>query len=59
MIIVFAITLAVQLIVSQFFGIIFRTVPLPLIMWLKIFAYAFLVILISEVAKYFLRKKTK
>ena len=57
MIIVFAITLAIQLIVSQFFGIIFRTVPLPLIMWLKIFAYALLVILISEVAKYFLRKK--
>ena len=57
MIIVFAITLAVQLIVSQFFGIIFRTVPLSLIMWLKIFAYAFLVIIISEVAKYFLRKK--
>lgn len=55
MIVVFGITIFIQIIVVQFFGIIFKTVPLPLLMWIKIFAYGFLIIAISEIAKYILR----
>lgn len=52
---VFALTFALQIIITQFGGVFFDTVPLPFGMWVKIVAVAFSVILLSELVKGFKR----
>lgn len=49
---VFALTFALQVAITQFGGPVFGTVPLPLMMWVKIVALSFTVILISEVYRF-------
>ncbi len=56
MILVFAITFAIQITIVQYFGIVFKVIPLPIEMWLKILAYSFCVILISEIGKFIWRR---
>lgn len=48
---VFALTFALQVIITQFGGAFFGTVPLSFLMWCKIIVAAFSVILVSEIAK--------
>ena len=48
---VFALTFALQVLITQYADGLFRTVPLPLAMWLKIIALGFSVILLSELVK--------
>ena len=48
---VFALMFALQLLVVQFGGAMFRTVPLPIDMWLKIIAVGFGVVVLQEVIK--------
>ena len=48
---VMALTFGLQVLITQFGGAFFRTVPLPLMMWVKIVALAFTVVLLSEVVK--------
>ena len=48
---VFALTFGLQVIITQFGGAFFRTVPLSLVIWLKIIGVAFTVIIVSEVVK--------
>ncbi len=57
MLLVISITFLLQILIIQFAGAFFGTVPLPLLMWLKIFAVTFSVILISELVKWMLRRK--
>ena len=40
-----------QVLITQYADGLFRTVPLPLAMWLKIIALGFSVILLSELVK--------
>ncbi|HIR03822.1 MAG: calcium-translocating P-type ATPase, PMCA-type [Acutalibacteraceae bacterium] len=51
MLAVFALTFALQVVITQFGGVVFGTVPLPLSMWAKIVAVAFTVVLVSELVK--------
>ncbi|SHJ39866.1 calcium-translocating P-type ATPase, PMCA-type [Parasporobacterium paucivorans] len=51
MLLVFGITFALQVIITQFGSALFGTVPLPFIMWMKIVGVAFSVIIVSEVLK--------
>ncbi len=51
MLLVFAITFSLQIIITQFGGAFFGTVPLPFMMWMKIISIAFTVILASEFFK--------
>lgn len=44
-------TFILQILITQFGGIVFKTSPLSLIMWIKIIAYSFSVIFFSEVLK--------
>ncbi|MDR2944569.1 MAG: calcium-translocating P-type ATPase, PMCA-type [Methanosarcinales archaeon] len=55
LLIVLSITFILQILLIQFAGAFFGTVPLPFGMWIKIFAVAFSVVLISEIAKLLLR----
>lgn len=48
---VFALTFALQVIITQIGGAFFGTVPLDFLMWCKIIVVAFSVILVSEIAK--------
>ena len=48
---VFALMFALQVLVVQFGGAMFRTVPLPIDMWLKIIAVGFGVVMLQEVIK--------
>lgn len=51
MLLVFAITFVLQVLITQFGQLFFGTVPLPLIMWLKIIGVAFSVIIVAEIIK--------
>lgn len=51
MVAVFAATLGIQAIITQFGGVVFDTVALPLDMWLKMIAVAASVIIVSELIK--------
>ncbi len=51
MLLVISITFILQILIIQFAGAFFGTVPLDLLMWVKIFAVSFSVVLISELAK--------
>lgn len=56
MLLVISITFVLQVLIIQFVGAFFGTIPLDLMMWLKIFAVSFSVILISEFVKLIWRK---
>lgn len=51
MLLVISITFLIQIIIIQFAGAFFGTVPLDLFMWIKIFLVTFSVVLISETVK--------
>lgn len=51
MLLVFALTFSLQILITQFGGTMFNTVPLPIDMWLKIVAMACSVIVASELFK--------
>ena len=51
MLLVFAITFSLQLVITQIGGSFFGTTALPFVMWIKIIGVAFTVILISELIK--------
>lgn len=53
---VFGLTFAFQILITQFGGAVFETVPLGFIMWIKILFYSFSIILLSEIIKYGIRK---
>lgn len=57
MLLVISITFLLQILIIQFAGAFFGTVPLGLFMWIKIFLLTFSVILISEFVKMFIRSK--
>jgi Ca2+-transporting ATPase len=57
MLLVISITFVLQILIIQFAGAFFGTVPLGLVMWVKIFLLTFSVILISEFVKLFIRRK--
>lgn len=52
---VFALTFALQVLITQFGGVVFGTVPLPFMMWVKIIALSFTVVLISEIYRFIKR----
>lgn len=56
---VVGLTFVLQIIIIQFAGAFFGTVPLGLNMWLKLFAMSFSVIVLSELVKLFIRLFTK
>ena len=51
MLVTFALTFALQVVITQFGGVLYNTVPLPFIMWVRIIAVAFGVIVVSELLK--------
>ena len=53
MLIITSVTIVLQVLIIQFAGAVFNTVPLPLELWVKIFALAMSVVAISEVVKLF------
>lgn len=56
---VVGLTFALQIVIIQFAGAFFGTVPLGLNMWLKLFAMSFSIIVLSELVKLFIRLFTK
>lgn len=56
---VVGLTFALQIVIIQFAGAFFGTVPLGLNMWLKLFAVSFSVIVLSELVKLLIRLFTK
>ncbi len=57
MLIVISITFVLQIVIIQFAGAFFGTVPLGFGMWLKLLGLSFTVIIASELVKLLLRKK--
>jgi Ca2+-transporting ATPase len=55
MLLVFGITFLLQVIITQFGGAIYNTVPLPVDMWIKIIGLGSTVIIASELFKLFKR----
>ena len=57
----FAVTVILQVIITQFFANLFQVYPLSLLTWIKVLAVTFLIVLISEAYKfvYKLAKKQK
>lgn len=55
MLISFAVTFALQVIITQFGGLFFDTVPMDAVMWLKVVALAFSVIVLNELFNLVLR----
>ena len=55
MLLVFAATFALQIIITQFGGAAFNTVPLGIIAWFKILGISFTVIILSEIIKFVAR----
>jgi len=55
MLIVTSTTMAVQIVIIQYAGAVFGTIPLPLELWGKIFAVAVSIVVISEVVKVTIR----
>jgi len=56
MLLVITITFVLQIVIIQFGGAFFGTIPLDLILWMKIFAISFSVVLISELVKFVWRR---
>lgn len=59
MLIVVGTTFVLQILIIQFAGAFFGTVPLPFLLWVKIFAIAICVIVVSELVKLIIRIATK
>lgn len=59
MLLVFLVTFTLQVIITQFGGVFFNTIALPISMWIKIILVGFLVILISEISKLIQRRLSK
>jgi Ca2+-transporting ATPase len=61
MLAVTGLTFLIQIFIIQFAGAFFGTIPLPLTLWLKLFAVSFSVVVVSELAKLvlWLAKKNK
>lgn len=59
MLIVFLVTFTLQVVITQFGGVFFNTIALPISMWIKIILVGFLVILISEISKLIQRRLSK
>lgn len=62
MIVVFFLTFLLQVVITQFGGPVFGTVPLDIMMWLKITLVGFSVVVISEIIKlvqFIFRRKSK
>ena len=59
MLLVFAGTFLLQVVITQFGGFLFGTVPLPLTLWVKIIGAGFSIILVSELFKLAARLFTK
>lgn len=57
MLLVIAITFALQILIIQFAGAFFGTIALELDMWLKLLGVSFSVIIVSELVKLMLRRK--
>ncbi len=57
MIAVFSLVFILQVVIIQFFGGIFKTIPLSFFMWIKILCFSFLIIIASEVGKVVYRLK--
>lgn len=55
MLLVISITFVLQILIIQFAGVFFGTIPLPMAMWLKIFAVSVSVIVLSELVKLIMR----
>jgi len=55
MILMIGLTFVLQIIITQFGGEVFRTAPLSIVMWLKVIAYTFSVVVFSEIVR-FLRR---
>ncbi|MDF2987647.1 MAG: putative calcium-transporting ATPase [Eubacterium sp.] len=55
MLLVITVTFILQVLIIQFAGAFFGTIPLDIIMWLKIFGVAFSVVLLSELVKLLFR----
>ena len=56
MLLTIGVTFFVQILITQFGGELFRTVPLSFMMWLKIIAYCFSIVAFSEVIRFVKRK---
>ncbi len=56
MLLVFGITLLLQVLITQFGGVLYNTVPLPLSMWIKMLVVSCTVIIMSELLKLLIRK---
>lgn len=59
MLLVFALTFLLQVVITQFGGILYNTVPLSLTMWVKIVTLSMTVIVVSEAFKLIKRKLFK
>lgn len=59
MLTVFSLTFALQVVITQFGGALYSTVPLPLSMWLKIIGTSLTVIVASEVFKLLQKQPVK
>ena len=59
MLLVVGVTFVLQILLIQFAGAFFTTVPLPLVLWGKIIGVALSVIVLSELVKLFLRRVLK
>lgn len=59
MLLVFLVTFTLQVIITQFGGVFFNTIALPISMWIKIILVGSLVILISEISKLIQRRLSK
>lgn len=57
MLLIVGLTFVLQILIIQFAGAFFGTVPLPLGVWIKLFLIAASVVALSELIKLFLRKK--
>ena len=44
-------TFVIQILIIQYAGAFFGTIPLPLDLWLKLFAVSFSVVVVSEIVK--------
>jgi Ca2+-transporting ATPase len=56
MLLIITITFVLQILIIQFAGAFFGTIPLDLMMWLKIFVVTFSIVLISELVKLMWRR---
>lgn len=59
MLVIFAFTFALQVLITQYGANFFGTVPLPMDMWLKLIATALMVVPVSELTRLVLRSRQK